>query len=302
MTGAVISQWDELRTALYVHDLGTVSGAAEALGVHLATVILHIDSLESALGTKLFTRHAQGYTATAAGAGVLAAAQQARRLIDQASSNLQDNALLSVRANITISMIAPMLSLMAPGIDSFLGDFPNVSLELRSTEQPVRLELGEAELCVRAGQKPTEPDYVVQHFRNCRIGLYASDEYIAKFGKPRRPEEFDGHRFVVPSASKPTPFAAWARRNLPKQSVRLSLEHDDLPVRAALLGIGIALLPDFEARTFQQLKLVQYLPEMLNESLWLITHRDVQHSALIKKLIEHLRKEQPPNTLKLDAG
>ncbi|CAN0602461.1 unnamed protein product, partial [Ectocarpus sp. 12 AP-2014] len=45
-----ISTWDEIRTAYHVAQKGTVSGAADALGVHHATVIRHIDSLEDRLG------------------------------------------------------------------------------------------------------------------------------------------------------------------------------------------------------------------------------------------------------------
>ena len=45
---------DEIRTAYQVARLGTVSGAAEVLGVHHATVIRHIDALEGRLGAKLF--------------------------------------------------------------------------------------------------------------------------------------------------------------------------------------------------------------------------------------------------------
>ena len=54
--------WDEIRTAYHVARVGTVSGAAEVLGVHHATVIRHIDALEEKLGVKLFQRHARGYT------------------------------------------------------------------------------------------------------------------------------------------------------------------------------------------------------------------------------------------------
>lgn len=67
--------WDEIRTAFHVARAGTVSGAADMLGVHHATVIRHIDSLETALGTKLFQRHARGYTATEAGMDLFRVAQ-----------------------------------------------------------------------------------------------------------------------------------------------------------------------------------------------------------------------------------
>ena len=62
-----MNNWDEIKTAYQVARMGTVSGAAEVLGVHHATVIRHIDALEGQLGVKLFQRHARGYTATEVG-------------------------------------------------------------------------------------------------------------------------------------------------------------------------------------------------------------------------------------------
>lgn len=70
-----MENWDEVRTAFQVARMGTVSGAAEVLGVHHATVIRHVDALETHLGVKLFQRHARGYTATEAGQDLLRVAQ-----------------------------------------------------------------------------------------------------------------------------------------------------------------------------------------------------------------------------------
>ena len=39
-----MENWDEIRTAFQVARLGTVSGAADVLGVHHATVIRHVDA------------------------------------------------------------------------------------------------------------------------------------------------------------------------------------------------------------------------------------------------------------------
>jgi len=78
-----MENWDEIRTAFQVARLGTVSGAAEVLGVHHATVIRHIDALEKRLGAKLFQRHARGYTPTEAGRDLLLVAQTTEEQIGQ---------------------------------------------------------------------------------------------------------------------------------------------------------------------------------------------------------------------------
>ena len=66
-----MDHWNEMRTAYTVARLGTVSAAAQALGLHRATVVRHIDALEAALGGRLFQRHPRGYTTTEAGDDVL---------------------------------------------------------------------------------------------------------------------------------------------------------------------------------------------------------------------------------------
>ena len=45
-----MDRWNEVRTAFAVARLGTVSAAAQELGLHRATVIRHIDALEESLG------------------------------------------------------------------------------------------------------------------------------------------------------------------------------------------------------------------------------------------------------------
>jgi hypothetical protein len=50
MTSFTMDKWTEIKTAYQVARLGTVSAAADVLGVHRATVIHHIDTLEAELG------------------------------------------------------------------------------------------------------------------------------------------------------------------------------------------------------------------------------------------------------------
>ena len=84
-----MENWDEIRTAYQVARLGTVSGAAEVLGVHHATVIRHIDALEGRLGVKLFQRHARGYTPTEAGQDLLRVAQATDDQFSQLSGRIK---------------------------------------------------------------------------------------------------------------------------------------------------------------------------------------------------------------------
>ena len=65
----------EIRTAYFIAKLGTVSAAADALGVHRATVMRRIDLLEAELGLKIFRRHSKGYSLTDFGNSLVRSAE-----------------------------------------------------------------------------------------------------------------------------------------------------------------------------------------------------------------------------------
>ena len=78
-----MDNWNVIRTAYQVAQLGTISAAAEALGVHRSTVIRHIDALEAQLGEKVFLRHSRGYTPTEVGLDLMRVAKAADEQFSQ---------------------------------------------------------------------------------------------------------------------------------------------------------------------------------------------------------------------------
>ncbi|MEM8743363.1 MAG: LysR family transcriptional regulator, partial [Pseudomonadota bacterium] len=107
----MLDNWNEVRTAYVVASLGTVSAAAESLGVHRVTVIRHIDALERALGEKLFQRHARGYTPTEAGLDLMRVAkateEQFGHLVRRTSA--RTNALTGDLVVTSVLAVAPLL-------------------------------------------------------------------------------------------------------------------------------------------------------------------------------------------------
>jgi DNA-binding transcriptional LysR family regulator len=115
---AGMDNWDELRTAYQVARLGTVSGAAEVLGVHHATVIRHIDALEARLAVKLFQRHARGYTPTEAGRDLLAVAQAADEQFLQLANRMKGHG-ETVQGELIVTSISGVADLLVPVLAGF---------------------------------------------------------------------------------------------------------------------------------------------------------------------------------------
>ncbi len=190
-----MENWDEIRTAYEVARAGTVSGAAEALGVHHATVIRHIDALERRLGARLFQRHARGYTPTEAGRDLLAVGQVTADQFAQLASRIRGQG-ETVSGELVVTSIAGLAPLLVPVIAAFQSDHPGLVLRYLTDFRLFRLDFGEAHVAIRAGAVPSEPDNVVQPFVRMRNALYASSAYVAEMGRPATEADFAGHRFL----------------------------------------------------------------------------------------------------------
>src|SRR6056297_1271218 len=192
---AVMDNWDEVRTAYNVARVGTVSGAAEVLGVHYATVIRHIDALEERLGVKLFQRHARGYTATEAGDDLLRVAQATDDQFNQLAGRIKGRG-NDVSGELVVTSIGGLSHLLVPVLAEFRHGYPDLVVRYLTGDRLFRLEYGEAHVAIRAGAVPDQPDNVVQPFFQQKITLFASDAYAARHGLPQSEAEMSGHRFV----------------------------------------------------------------------------------------------------------
>jgi DNA-binding transcriptional LysR family regulator len=192
----VMDNWDEIRTAYQVARMGTVSGAAEVLGVHHATVIRHIDALEAALGAKLFQRHARGYTATEAGQDLLSVAGVADDQFTQLAGRIKGRG-DEVTGDLIVTSLGSLSPLLVPTIAKFQERHPDLRVRLISDARLFRLEYGEAHVAIRAGKLPDQPDNVVQPFFTQTLRLVASAAYVEKHG-PLTDETLESHRFVGP--------------------------------------------------------------------------------------------------------
>lgn len=287
-----IEAWDEIRTAYHVARQGTVSGAANELGVHHATVIRHIDSLEARLGTKLFQRHARGYTATEAGQDLLQVAQATDDQFTQLVGRLRGRG-DSVTGELVVTSLAGLSPLLAPIMARFTMKHPDVTLRLLTGERVFRLEYGEAHVAVRAGGRaPDQPDNVVQKLAALPTAIYSTQSYLDRHGTPRRDEDLADHVLVGPDKENSrAPFYQWMAENVPRAQVRLRMTDSQAANHAVLAGAGLGFMSTWEAAEHPEL--IQVFPprEEWSSFLWLVTHVDLHRTVKVQSLLAFLKEE-----------
>jgi DNA-binding transcriptional LysR family regulator len=178
----------EMRVFQTVIATGAFGAAAHALGVSQPFVSQTIQRLEARLGTKLMHRTTRGHRLTEEGEQFL---NVARRVIDTVEaaeadwqrSDTQIEGLLRVSVPIAFG-----LDRITPLIPDYLARHPNVSLDLRLTDDTENLIDDRIDVAVRMG-KPT--DSSLMHRRLCGLQriVVATPDLVARFGLPKRPAD-----------------------------------------------------------------------------------------------------------------
>ncbi len=285
-----ITTWDEIRTAYHVARIGTVSGAAEALGVHHATVIRHVDALEAQLGVRLFQRHARGYTATEAGADLLLVAQATDDQFAQLVGRIRGHG-AAVSGDLTVTSLAELAYLLTPVLAAFRDAHPGLVVRLLTDERLYRLEYGEAHVALRAGPMPDGPDNVVQPLMVERFALYAALSYVERHGAPASDADLAAHRFVChDSATTRAPFWRWMWDTVPEAQIVFRGTDSAVLRHAILEGVGIGFLPELTAQ--QTPGLVQVIPPRpeWDVRIWLVTHVDLHRTTKVQTFLSFLKE------------
>jgi DNA-binding transcriptional LysR family regulator len=284
-----MDHWNEIRTAYHVVRIGTVSAAAEALGVHRATVIRHIDTLETTLGEKIFQRHANGYTPTEVGKDLLRVAQATDEQFNQLVGRTKGRA-TELSGELVITSLEVLAQDLLPAINTFQIAYPNVLVRYITSNRLFKLEYGEAHIAVRAGQKPEDLDNIVQPFVHADVGLYASEDYANRKGIPKNTKQFSDHSFIGPdNPNSRAPFFVWMKTNIPEDRVVLRTTSQQILHQAVLLGTGIGFMQAKAAKKHGLIEVMSPKEEWRNLS-WLITHVDLHRTAKVQAFLKVLKQ------------
>src|SRR5689334_4861957 len=141
--------WDDLRFVAALSRAGSLAKTAAALGVDHTTVGRRVEAAERALGLRLFTRTAAGYTLTLDGERLLAPLRQVEDavLALERGVHAQRSALEG-----TVRVTSPEtfgIAYLAPRLARFGRQYPALCVELVPAGVVLNLNRSEAELAVR---------------------------------------------------------------------------------------------------------------------------------------------------------
>ncbi len=296
----VMDNWLELRTAYRLARLGTVSATADDLGIHRATVNRHVDVIEAALGTRLFQRHARGYTLTDAGRDLLDVASRADALFSDLAGRAKGQA-GQLSGSLVITSLSGLAPVIMPAIAMFRAAHPETDLIFSADAALARLEYGEAHVAIRAGPRPSEPDYVVLPFCKLRFGLFAARRYTDRFGVPD-PRDLSAHQFVgaVDGLSR-LPYARWMKKHVTQGQIALRTSDQGVINAAVHAGLGLGFIAEHDADhdadqdaehdAGASPDLVEVIApqDAWSTDLWIVTHVDLHRTLKAQEFLKCLK-------------
>jgi len=227
-----------------VIETGSFVRAAEALGLSDSGVSRAVARLEARLGVRLLERTTRSLRLTEDGGRFYAeAAPLLARLADAALA--LTSARQAVRGRLRVEM-DPFFSrlVLAPRLGDFLDRYPDLSIELVTTEAPGDLVAHGFDLGVRFGE-PAGIGLIARKLLETRILTVASTAYLERYGRPERPGDLAAHKCIHyrdPQSRRPF---AWefrrAREVLPVAvSGALTVTDVGTMLGACLAGVGVA--------------------------------------------------------------
>ncbi|MCR8923530.1 LysR family transcriptional regulator [Dasania sp. GY-MA-18] len=284
------ADWNDIHIAYQVAICGTLTAAAEALGVHHSTVLRRVNALEQRLGTKLFHRHARGYVPTEAGLLLTQTAENTQNHFDRLLGQLQSTD-SQLTGSLVITSVNSLSDYLIPLLAEFCQRYPQIKLEFAAESRVLKLEHGEAHVGIRPGKKPSNPDYVVQHLAKVASSLYGSAQYVAKHGLMQGLEYHQQHRFV--STIAPFSMVAamrWMNDTLAAEQITMRVSDFTGFVPAIRSGFGIAPLNCWQAYGDNSLRPMLSPPPEWQFDLWLTTHGDMHRSAKVQAFTQFLKQ------------
>lgn len=281
-------------------ELGSMSRAAETMGLSNAAASRHLAALEERLGAQLIQRSTRRLTLTEVGENFYRSCKSVLTDLKDAESaasatRLNPTGTLRISASLSFSVhhISPLLR-------EYTNRYPNVTVHVEAANRYYDLIDNNIDVAIRTREYENDSNITIRRLAATRRILAASPGYLNAFGLPRSVEELE-HRPLLLYTYSNNPNDFTFSRGAETKSVKIKglLESNDGQVlrTAALDGMGIVVQPkyilydDLVAGRLVSVLDDWDLPQLsINVAFQSRRHMSAKVRTFIDFLVEHFRR------------
>jgi DNA-binding transcriptional LysR family regulator len=237
---------DELLALTTVVDSGSITAAAEHLGQTASGVSRALSRLEEKLDVTLLQRTTRRLELTEEGRAFV---QQARRIVASVEDAEEQMALRRQRpaGRLRVNAASPfMLHVVVPLVPGFRALYPDIELELHSSDQIIDLIEQRTDVAIRIGPL-RDSTLHARPLGSNRLRVLASLGYVQQFGAPDSVEALSERSLL--GFTQPDSLNQWPLRHALGQhwqvTPSIKASSGETLRQLALEGAGIVCLADF---------------------------------------------------------
>ena len=253
----------ELSAFATVAEERSFTRAAVRLGVSQSALSHTMRSLEKRVGVQLLARTTRSVSATAAGAALLQELAPALERIERAVAEaMKQRTSPAGRIRLIIPRTATEMVIL-PKLAKFARDYPEIVLEVTSSNDPVDLIAGSYDAGVQLGEFIQRDMIAVPVTQEMRLAVVGSPAYFRSNPIPRHPQDLKEHScigFRFSNSLYRWEFEKGRRALAVSPQGPVSFDDPDLVIQAVLDGVGIGTaMEDTLSELIAKGRLVQVL-------------------------------------------
>ena len=233
----------ELAAFAVVAEERSFTRAAARLGISQSALSHSMRGLEKRLGLQLLARTTRSVSPTAAGTAILQDLTPALERIERSLAEARKRRESPTgRIRLIIPRPATYMVLL-PKLARFAGAYPEIVLEVTSSNDPVDLVAGEYDAGVQIGEFIQRDMIAVRVSKDLRLAVVGSPEYFKARKIPRTPRDLKDHAcigFRFSSGIYRWEFEKGRKALTVNPQGPATFDDPDLVVQAVLNGVGIA--------------------------------------------------------------
>lgn len=272
--------WDDLKILDVCTHEGSFTKAAKALGMNHTSVSRRISHLERDCGFTVLERLASGVRLTQAGQELAARARLMADLAEEARGLSGDsNAELS--GVIRFQTVDATAFNLMPKLKSFHRTYPNVEIELVLNQDLADLARGQADVVLRATNKPNE-SYVGKQVAEHAFAVFGTSELLNEFPANTPLDELPWVLWEGGLTDE------WMARNVPKAVAVMRVNTAHGVAEAIQSGIGIGHLACYGVSLNEKFICLRAPDPTLSIQIWLLAHRNVRRNRKVQTFVRFL--------------
>jgi len=288
------TDWNLIRSFVAVVEQGSLTRAAEAMGLSQPTLSRQIAELESSIGAALFERVARGLKLTPTGENLVEPARvmmaAARSLGMAAATQSHD-----MHGTVRITASEMVSGFVLPALLRQLAQqHPEIQIELVASNQISNLLEREADIAIRM-IRPAQSALIARHLTDWPIGIYAHKDYLA--GLPILSEHEQNNPLAMMKRYR------WLGLDQSDQYISgfraagIQIDRSFFDFRcdnylvnwqAIQQGLGVGVVMRWLAERNPDLEQVLVEQELPSLPVWLTTHRELNSSKRIRTVFDFL--------------